>query len=132
MSVKNKIDFPSAARDPRQRWAAAARVETLPGRIGTWNNGQVRRWKLIKESTCLVLLPPSRVVHSLRIAADMRLAGVSPEAKNPARLSLILKAHWNNRAPGRPFSGGVVPLYAAARTFFQGQTNDSTAGGHGS
>jgi hypothetical protein len=31
----------------------------------------------------------------LQIAADMRLARASPAARNPARLSLILNAHWN-------------------------------------
>jgi hypothetical protein len=32
----------------------------------------------------------------LQIAADMRLARASPAARNPARLGLILNAHWNN------------------------------------
>src|SRR5260370_39960821 len=31
----------------------------------------------------------------------MRLARVSPETQNPARLSLILNAHWNKHKDGR-------------------------------
>ncbi len=44
----------------------------------------LRRWKYIKGATCLVLLSPSFVVHSLQIAADMRLVHASLGGKIPA------------------------------------------------
>jgi len=47
------------------------------------------------ETNSLVFLTSGVVARSLQIAADMRLARASPEVQNPARLSLILKAHWN-------------------------------------
>src|ERR1017187_1979352 len=48
------------------------------------------------EPNPLVFRPSGFVVRSLQITLDMRLAHASPEARNPARLSLILKVHWNN------------------------------------
>jgi len=48
------------------------------------------------ETNSLVFWTSGVVARSLQIAADMRLARASPEVQNPARLSLILKAHWNN------------------------------------
>jgi hypothetical protein len=47
------------------------------------------------ETNSLVFWTSGVVARSLQIAADMRLARASPEVQNPARLSLILKAHWN-------------------------------------
>ena len=47
------------------------------------------------DTNSLVFLSAGFVPRSLQIAADMRLASASPEAQTPARLSLILKAHWN-------------------------------------
>jgi hypothetical protein len=47
------------------------------------------------ETNSLVFLTSGFVARSLQIAADMRLARALPEVKNPARLNLILKAHWN-------------------------------------
>jgi hypothetical protein len=48
------------------------------------------------ETNSLVFRAAGFVARSLQIAADMRLARASPAARNPARLSLILNAHWNN------------------------------------
>jgi hypothetical protein len=45
---------------------------------------RLRPWKQKKAATCLVLLPPSFVVHSLQIAADMRLVHASLGGKIPA------------------------------------------------
>jgi hypothetical protein len=47
------------------------------------------------ETNSLVFWTSGVVGRALQIAADMRLARASPEVQNPARLSLILKAHWN-------------------------------------
>jgi hypothetical protein len=47
------------------------------------------------EANPLVFQAAGFVARSLQIAADMRLARFSPAARNPARLSLILNAHWN-------------------------------------
>src|SRR5258708_7461596 len=47
------------------------------------------------ETNSLVLRVSGFVAHSLQTAAGMRLAPASPETQNPARLSLILNAHWN-------------------------------------
>ena len=47
------------------------------------------------ETNSLVLWPAGFVARSLQIAADMRLARASRAGQNPARLSLILNAHWN-------------------------------------
>jgi len=47
------------------------------------------------ETNSLVFWAAGFVARSLQTAAGMRLACASPAAQNPARLSLILKAHWN-------------------------------------
>ena len=47
------------------------------------------------EINSLVLWTSGFVAQSLQIAADMRLIRASPAIQNPARHSLILKAHWN-------------------------------------
>jgi hypothetical protein len=49
------------------------------------------------ETNSLVFRAAGFVARSLQIAADMRLAHASPAARNPARLSLILNAHWNKQ-----------------------------------
>jgi hypothetical protein len=51
--------------------------------------------RLQDEPNALVLWASGFVARSLQIAEDMRLARASPESQNPARLNLILKAHWN-------------------------------------
>jgi len=40
--------------------------------------------------------PLASLLARCRSAAHKRLARASPDVRNPARLSLILKAHWNN------------------------------------
>ncbi len=55
------------------------------------------------ETNSLVLLASGFVARSLQTAAGMRLAGASPEAKSPARLSLILNAHWNYQCASHRF-----------------------------
>jgi hypothetical protein len=52
------------------------------------------------ETNSLVLLASGCVARSLsrRVGTGMRLARALPEAKSPARLNLILIAHWNNVA----------------------------------
>ena len=49
------------------------------------------------ETNSLVFLTSGVVARSLsrQVGTDMRLARASPAVQNPARLSLILKAHWN-------------------------------------
>jgi len=47
------------------------------------------------DTNSLVFWTSGFVARSLRIVADMRLARALPEVQNPARLSVILKAHWN-------------------------------------
>jgi hypothetical protein len=56
----------------------------------------------------LQALPLAFVAHSLQISLDMRLIRVSPDAQNPARLNLILKAHWNEHHPNQFFDCQLV------------------------
>ena len=49
------------------------------------------------EPNSLVLWASGFVARSLQTALGMRLARASSEARNPARLSLILTAHWNKQ-----------------------------------
>jgi hypothetical protein len=79
--------------DPARRWQATARRSML-----------ISRHRHIKglipnhfqdETNSFVFWASGFVARSLQTAAGMRLARASPEAQNPARLSLILEAHWN-------------------------------------
>jgi hypothetical protein len=47
------------------------------------------------ETNALVFWDAGGVARSLQTPAGMRLARALPASQNPARLSLILKAHWN-------------------------------------
>jgi hypothetical protein len=49
------------------------------------------------ETDSLVFRAAGFVARSLQIAADIRLPRAWPTAWNPARLSLILNAHWNHQ-----------------------------------
>ena len=47
------------------------------------------------ETNPLIFCATGCVARSLQTAAGMRLTRALPVSQNPARLSLILKAHWN-------------------------------------
>ena len=76
------------------------------------------------ETDSLVFLTSGFVARSLQIAADMRLARALPEVKNPARLNLILKAHWNQTV-----QGGRVAI-VISRVASSSPTNCSATGSH--
>src|SRR2546427_7047896 len=61
--------------------------------------------RLQDETNSLVLWVSGFVARSLQTAAGMRLARASPETQNPARLSLILNAHWNKLSRGEGRAG---------------------------
>ena len=65
---------------------------------------EITEWEWLKhlipnrfqaETNPLVFCATGCVARSLQTAAGMRLTRALPVSQNPARLSLILKAHWN-------------------------------------
>jgi hypothetical protein len=92
---------PSCEAVTRRETGAAKPARAFFYRLKSeWSQRHSRKTMLIPmsvqdETNSLVLRAAGFVARSLQITADMRLARASPAARNPARFSLILNAHWN-------------------------------------